>query len=73
MTVAGQWLTQQTADNVVHVVPLDDLIVHDFADDCPCGPTTRPSPMPRGRVGWIVTHHSLAGREATEQPSAGCG
>lgn len=61
------WLASQTADDTVHSVPLDDAIVHEFTDTCPCGPTTKPTPMPEGRVGWILSHHSLDGREAAEQ------
>lgn len=65
--MSGQWLTQQTADDTVHTIPLDDQIIHDHSADCPCGPTAAPSPMPEGRTGWIVTHHSLDGREASEE------
>jgi hypothetical protein len=64
--MGGQWLTQQTADDVVHAIPLDDEIVHDHADTCPCGPTARPTPMRGDATGWIVTHHSLDGRELDE-------
>jgi hypothetical protein len=52
----------------VHVSPIDDLIDHDTTgDDCICGPTTEPVPAPEGRIGWVVVHHSLDGREASEQ------
>lgn len=50
-----------------HVIPLDDLIEHDTeGDGCVCGP--RPIPVKRndGSVAWLITHHSLDGREASE-------
>jgi hypothetical protein len=35
-------------------------------DDCPCGPSVEPVPADDGSMGWLVTHHSLDGRELTE-------
>jgi hypothetical protein len=32
--------------------------------DCPCGPAIERV----GRTGWLVTHHSLDGRECHENP-----
>lgn len=52
--------------DVVHVIPLDDLIVHDENDECPCGPTTEPVQRDDGSFGWTVLHHSLDGRERYE-------
>ncbi|MGE4114510.1 MAG: hypothetical protein AB7G36_10075 [Candidatus Nanopelagicales bacterium] len=49
-----------------YVRPVGDLIDHAEYDDCPCGPTTEPVPRPDGTVGWVVTHHALDAREATE-------
>ncbi|WP_199881804.1 hypothetical protein [Streptomyces sp. CB03911] len=71
---AGPWLAWQQDDFTVHSVPLDDLIVHDFTDDCPCGPDQIPIPRVDGAQGWIVRHHSLDGREqheASPGPSGG--
>lgn len=45
-----------------HVVPLDDLILHEADGDCLCGPT--PKFVEGG--GLVVIHHSLDGREADE-------
>jgi hypothetical protein len=59
----GQWLSTFTADDTAHAVPLDDLIVHEFTDDCPCGPSPRPVPRSDGSMGWLIVHHSLDGRE----------
>jgi hypothetical protein len=66
--VRGRWevtATTETAD-VVHVRPLADLIEHDLDDDCPCGPTAELVPRADESDGWMYTHHSLDGREATE-------
>lgn len=51
--------------STVHVLPINDLIDHPD-DDCPCGPTTEAVPADDGSVGWVVIHHSLDNREATE-------
>jgi hypothetical protein len=51
----------------VHVLPNNDLIEHeDEGTDCPCGPTTEPVFDADGACGWVITHHSLDGREAHE-------
>ena len=52
--------------STVHVVPVRDLIEHDDTDECPCGPTTEPVERDDGSFGWLVVHHSLDGREASE-------
>lgn len=48
-----------------HVEPRDDLIVHTH-DMCPCTPTVTLVPQPDGTNGYIITHHSLDGRERNE-------
>lgn len=51
----------------VHVYPRGDQVEHDTdGGDCVCGPTTEPVPLVDGGIGWIVTHHSLDGRERNE-------
>lgn len=57
----GPWLAKQTADDVVHAVPLDDAIVHEFTPECPCGPAPYTTPG-----GLILSHASLDGREHQE-------
>jgi len=53
--------------NRVHVHPGGDLIDHDLeSDDCVCGPGMRPVRRADGSIEWIVTHHSLDGREHRE-------
>ena len=51
----------------VHVYPANDLIEHvTDSDECACGPTSEPVERDDGSTGWLVTHHSLDGREANE-------
>ncbi len=51
----------------VHVVPVNDLVEHDTDGvECVCGPTTEAVPRDDGSMGWVVTHHSLDGREERE-------
>ncbi len=51
----------------VHVVPVDDLVEHIEHDaDCPCGPAVEHVPSETGD-GWLITHHSLDGRERFER------
>jgi hypothetical protein len=46
---------------------MDDLIEHDTdGGDCVCGPEETPVVRDDGSIGWLVTHHSLDGREASE-------
>jgi hypothetical protein len=63
---AHRWLTVEVERGVVHVIPLDDVVPHDRIDDCLCGPTSECIPKDNGPDGWVVTHHSLDGREANE-------
>lgn len=53
--------------NELHVIPLNDLIEHRSADDCPCGPAARPVVRDDGSMGWLQVHHSLDGREFREK------
>lgn len=52
--------------STVHVVPVNDLIDH-LDEDCPCGPTVEAVFRDDGSNGWLVTHHSLDGREGREK------
>lgn len=58
------WVLREASGDV-HVLPLEDLIGHEAAD-CVCGPDVEPIPREDGSMGWLVTHHSLDGREASE-------
>lgn len=46
----------------VHVMPNDDLVVHDSSEDCVCGPDCE---FISG--GAVFVHHSLDGRERDER------
>ena len=51
----------------VHVYPVDDLVDHDTdGTPCICGATTEAVFRDDGSNGWLVTHHSLDGREHHE-------
>lgn len=51
----------------VHIYPPFDLIRHDLeGEDCICGPDVIPVERYDGSMGWMVSHHSLDGREASE-------
>ena len=53
----------------MNIVPDDDLMEHPLVentDECPCGPRVEPVETDDGSIAWIVTHHSLDGREANE-------
>lgn len=54
----------------VQVVPISDLVEHDTSvetgEECLCGPAIEPVQRPDGSNGWLISHHSLDGREANE-------
>lgn len=55
------------ASDTYHVIPVNDLIEHDTDGyGCACGPTTEAVFREDGSNGWLVTHHSLDGRERFE-------
>lgn len=56
-------------NNIRHVVPVGDLVEHVSDASCVCGPTTEPVKREDGSIGWVVTHHSLDGREFSEGTS----
>ena len=61
-----------TDGSPVHVWPETDIVEHDVdSDDCICGPDTVPVARQNGSVGWMIRHHSLDGRERTEDSSDG--
>lgn len=67
-----------TDDDTLHVYPINDLIEHELVskplnslyglDDvgCVCGPTATPVERDDGSIAWMLVHHSLDGREASE-------
>lgn len=59
-------MTEPNPDHV-HVYPVGDLVQHDTESDCClCGPRIEPVERVDGSYGWLITHHSLDGRERYE-------
>lgn len=53
--------------NTLHVHPVDDLVQHRTdGHPCVCGPATQAVFLQDGTNHWLVTHHSLDGREQRE-------
>ena len=56
----------------IHVYPDKDLIEHTTdTPDCICGPETEAVFRDDGSNGWLITHHSLDGREERERERNG--
>lgn len=60
----------ETDDDILHVMPVDDLIEHHADEDCPCGPTVRIEQREGRSDGHLWVHHSLDGRELHEGTEA---
>ncbi len=58
--------------STVHVYPDRDLLEHDTerGEGCICGPDVEAVFREDGSNGWLITHHSLDGREAREKACA---
>lgn len=54
----------------MHVLPINDLIDHTDSENCICGPTIEPIQHGDGTIDWVITHHSLDGRENHENEEA---
>lgn len=53
--------------STVHTYPGNDLIEHlTDGSACPCGPTIEAVFREDGSNGWLIIHHSLDNREASE-------
>ena len=51
----------------LHVHPVADIVEHDTdGEDCVCGPAAEAIFREDGSTGWVITHHSLDGRERSE-------
>lgn len=61
---AGQWVAVDTEDSHFHIVPARDAVTHEESDGCVCGPSVELAR--RSPDMYIVTHHSLDGREQHE-------
>ncbi len=51
---------------VAHVIPTGDLIEHDKAEECACGPIGERVEREDGSHGLLWTHNALDGREQDE-------
>jgi hypothetical protein len=54
----------------MHVRPRNDVIEHDTSSeepDCICGPEVRPVERDDGSIGYVIVHHSMDGREITNE------
>lgn len=49
-----------------HIKPINDSVVHEDSDDCICGPALEMVMNDEGTYSWLITHHSLDGRELYE-------
>ena len=58
------WATARTNYGAT-VVPLNDSMAHEKNANCACGPTWEPVALGNDAT-WLLTHHSLDGRENTE-------
>lgn len=61
----GPWTFITVNDQVVHFVPVNDLVDHEV-EGCVCGPTREIVDYGPASHGLVVTHYSLDGREAHE-------
>lgn len=52
----------------VHIMPINDLVEHEWDDDgnCPCGPEVQPVKREDGSIGWCYIHSALDGRDLDE-------
>lgn len=66
--MSGGWIELELNSPVaLHALPVDDLIQHEAAPDCVCSPTEEAVFREDGSNGWLLVHHSLDGREASEE------
>lgn len=64
------WLCLREDDDeyTVHVIPIDDVVMHDEAGiGCVCGPRLERIDADDGGDAWLVSHASLDGRELLER------
>lgn len=64
----ASWIVAHTDDLTCHVYPLGDLIWHlvpggGGGDECSCEPAIEPVPVADGRIGAVIVHRALDGRE----------
>lgn len=61
-----RWMPLTDDDGqTVHILPRCDVVPHDCAEDCVCGPTASIAPNHEGHDHpdiWVHQHHALDGR-----------
>jgi hypothetical protein len=66
--LSKRWRTEEGDGGILIVHPLNDQVTHDLPyEDCVCGPTSELLQTGEGDA-WVLTHHSLDGREGDEGP-----
>ena len=63
--IVKEWASVELDNEEVHVVPMHDDVMH-LPEDCICGATIEAVFREDGSNGWLVTHHSIDGREKHE-------
>lgn len=61
-----RWEIRLPGDRTAQILPIADLIEHSEDSDCVCQPSLERVDNEDGGDAWVVTHHSLDGRELTE-------
>jgi len=61
---ARGWVLEWIGDNA-HVMPIADLVCHEPAEGCACGPEAVLHQRDDGDR-WVISHHSLDRRETRE-------
>lgn len=56
------WKNVGTPD-LLHVIPVRDVVKHEESDECVCGPRSEPVQREDGSYGWVIVHQALDGRE----------
>ena len=61
--------TDLDSADYVHIMPINDLVEHEWDDDgdCPCGPEVQPVEREDGSISWVYMHNALDGRDLEEQ------
>lgn len=64
-TVLQRWSVTLLPNNHIHVVPTNDVVLHEQTEECACVPRTEACLGPDGVVThyWLVTHSAWDGRE----------
>lgn len=59
MNVDEAWTLVRTDRGNQHVMPKEDLVLHEAAPDCVCMPSPVPVHDDGAIIGWVWNHHAL--------------